>query len=58
MKKLQRRLTADKRLRYAPPKLPLATSFIRETLGEMPMIKSALLRKDLKSLGVLYNDVV
>jgi len=28
-------ITADKRLRYAPPKLPPATSFIRETLYEM-----------------------
>ncbi|GEM_PF-5382939 len=27
-------ITADKRLRYAPPKLPSATSFIRETLYE------------------------
>jgi len=35
MKKLQRRLTADKRLRYAPPKLPLATSFIHKPLYEM-----------------------
>ncbi len=26
------RLTADKKLRYASPKLPLATSFIRRTL--------------------------
>jgi hypothetical protein len=29
-------LTADKRLRYAPPKLPSATSFIRKTLYEIP----------------------
>jgi hypothetical protein len=29
------RLTPDKRLRYASPKLPLATSFIRKTLGEI-----------------------
>jgi len=28
-------LTADKRLRYASPKLPSATSFIRETLDEI-----------------------
>ena len=28
-------LTADKRLRCAPPELPSATSFIRRTLGEM-----------------------
>ena len=28
-------LTADKRLRYASPKLPSATSFIRDTLSEM-----------------------
>ena len=27
-------ITADKRLRYASPKLPSATSFIRKTLGE------------------------
>ena len=27
-----RRLTADKRLRYAPPKLPLLAFFIRKTL--------------------------
>ena len=31
----QLRTTADKRLRYASPKLPSATSFIRKTLGEM-----------------------
>ena len=31
------RLTADKRFRYASPKLPLATSFIHKTLGEIPM---------------------
>ncbi len=29
------RITADKRLRYASPKLPSATSFIRKTLGEI-----------------------
>ncbi|MDI6885294.1 MAG: hypothetical protein QMD22_02905 [archaeon] len=29
------RLTADKGLRYASPKLPSATSFIRKTLGEI-----------------------
>ena len=28
-------ITADKRLRYATPKLPSATSFIRKTLGKM-----------------------
>ena len=28
-------LTADKRLRYASPKLPSATSFIRKALGEI-----------------------
>ena len=28
-------ITADKRLRYASPKLPLATSFIRKALYEM-----------------------
>ena len=28
-------ITADKRLRYASPKLPSATSFIREMLGEI-----------------------
>ena len=33
----QHRITADKRLRYALPKLPLATSFIRKTLSEMPV---------------------
>ncbi len=27
------RITADKRLRYASPKLPSATSFIRKTLA-------------------------
>jgi hypothetical protein len=31
----QLRLTADKRLRYASPKLPSATSFIRMPLAEM-----------------------
>jgi len=29
-------ITADKRLRYASPKLPLATSFIRKTLYDIP----------------------
>ena len=29
-------LTADKRLCYTSPKLPSATSFIRETLYEIP----------------------
>ncbi len=29
------RLTADKRLRYASPKYPLATFLSAETLGEM-----------------------
>ncbi len=28
------RITADKRLRYASPKLPSATSFIHKTLGK------------------------
>jgi len=32
-------ITADKRLRYASPKLPLATSFIRKTLYAMPRLK-------------------
>jgi len=32
---LQLRLTADKRLRYALPKSPSATSFIRKTLSEI-----------------------
>jgi len=32
----QRRIAADKRLRYASPKLPLATSFIRKALYAMP----------------------
>jgi len=31
----QRRITADKRLRYASPKLPSPTSFICKTLYEM-----------------------
>jgi hypothetical protein len=31
----QRRLTADKRLRFTSPKLPSATSFIRNTLYEI-----------------------
>jgi hypothetical protein len=35
---LPHRLTADKRLRYAPPKLPSATSFIRKTLDEIAII--------------------
>jgi len=40
MKSSQLHLTADKRLRrYAPlPKLPSATSFIRNTLGEIARI--------------------
>jgi len=29
------RTTADKRLRYALPKLPSATSFIRKTLSDI-----------------------
>jgi len=35
----QRRITVDKRLRYASPKLPSATSFIRKTLDEMATMK-------------------
>ena len=31
----QLHITADKRLRYASPKLPSATSFIRKMLNEM-----------------------
>jgi hypothetical protein len=31
----QQQITADKRLRYALPKLPLATSFIRKPLGDI-----------------------
>jgi len=31
-------ITADKRLRYASPKLPSATSFIRKTLNAMPFL--------------------
>ena len=33
-------ITADKRLRYALPKLPSATSFIRKTLGETWELKN------------------
>ena len=33
----KRRITADKRLRYASPKLPTATSLIRKTLTEMTL---------------------
>lgn len=35
VKKMHGRITADKRLRYASPKLPLATSFIHKTLGNI-----------------------
>jgi len=35
----QHRLAADKRLRYASPKLPSATSFIRKTLYEIGLLK-------------------
>jgi hypothetical protein len=34
-----RRLTADKRLRYASPKLPSATSFIRKPLYAMGWLR-------------------
>jgi hypothetical protein len=37
------RTTADKRLRYASPKLPSATSFILETLAEL--LLGAVIRK-------------
>jgi len=40
-------ITADKKLRYAPPKLPSATSFIRKTLSEMPAV--ALKKKTFKN---------
>jgi len=33
-------IIADKRLRYALPKLPSATSFIRKTLGETWELKN------------------
>lgn len=36
--KLQLHITADKRLRYASSKLPVATSFIRKTLSEMLLL--------------------
>jgi len=32
-------ITVDKKLRYASPKLPSATSFIRKTLGKITAIK-------------------
>jgi len=35
----QLHITADKRLRYASPKLPSATSFIRKPLYAMPCQK-------------------
>jgi len=35
--RLHYRLTADKKLRYASPKLPSATSFIRKTLADKIM---------------------
>ena len=40
----QLHITADKRLRYAPPKLPSATSFIRRTLCDNGM------REDIKTM--------
>jgi hypothetical protein len=36
---ISRRLTADKRLRYASPKLPSATSSIRKLLCEITLNK-------------------
>jgi hypothetical protein len=36
---LQWQITADKRLRYAPLKLPSETSFIRKPLGETVALK-------------------
>ena len=35
-------ITADKRLRYASPKLPSVTSFIRRTLYAMPCLREMI----------------
>ena len=38
-------ITADKRLRYASPKLPLATSFIRKPLYEIARLQHKEVKK-------------
>jgi hypothetical protein len=43
--RVQRRLTADKRLYFTSPKLPSATSFVRKTFNAMllvPEVKEAV----------------
>jgi len=47
-------ITADKGLRYAPPKLPSATSFIRNTLSEMLCLRKTkrMGEKTLKVKGI------
>jgi len=47
-------ITADKRLRYASPKLPSATSFIHKTLSEMLCLRKTK-RMGEKTLKLKFN---
>lgn len=53
-------ITADKRLRYASPKLPSATSFIRKTLkefSEMPDFNTDIIGFDIAEIEKILNDL-
>jgi hypothetical protein len=50
------RLTADKRLRYASPKLPSATSFIRDTLSELMAEGEPLVKNWIKATRKMEGD--
>ena len=53
------RLTTDKRLRYASPKLPLATSFIRKMLAEIrPPFRGKEMRLELRARDFGTYDLV
>lgn len=41
----RQRITADKKFRYASPKLPSATSFIRKTLSEIARFRKRMSMK-------------
>jgi len=44
----QQRITTDKRLRFTSPKLPSATSFIRNTLGDIA--KNTIMKGDINNV--------
>ena len=54
----QLHLTSDKRLRYTPPKLPSATSFIRNTLYAIGRLKKKriFIKMSLAKLNIDKGD--